>query len=89
MGGNFKQAVVKLYHNTPHAPTSYWYFATSFLDKAHGYLSKPFLDGKAGYEVIKGETGDISIFRLSWFEPVWFYSPTTSFPQDICYQGSS
>ena len=70
IGGNFKLVVSKLFHNTPHAPTSYWCYASSFLDKARRYLSKPSLDGISGYEVIKGETGDISIFHFSWFESV-------------------
>ena len=32
--------------------------------------------------MIKGETGDISIFRFSWFQPVWFYNPKLYFLRD-------
>ena len=35
MGGNFKQAVTKLFHNKSHTPTSYWCFAVSFLNKVY------------------------------------------------------
>ena len=87
IGGNFELAIIKLYHNTPYVPTSYWCYAARFLDKARRYLSKPSLDGRSGYKIIKGETGDISIFRFSWFELIWFYSPATSFPQDKMFPG--
>ena len=32
--------------------------------------------------MIKGETADISIFRFSWFQPVWYYNPLVSFPNN-------
>ncbi len=37
--------------------------------------------------MIKGETGDISISRFSWFEPIWFYNPSVSFPKDKMQAG--
>jgi len=73
--GNFKHALLKLYHNTLHAPLKYWYYAASFLDKTRRYLSKNTLNGRCGYEMISGETAGISIFRFAWFEPIWFYNP--------------
>ena len=82
IGGCFKLAVIKLFHNTPRAPLSYWCYAASFLDKTRRFLSKSSLNGKTGFQLIKGETGDISIFRFAWFEPIWFYSPSSSFPRD-------
>ena len=45
-------------------------------------MSKKTLDGKCGYEIIKGETGYISIFRFPWFAPIWYYDPSLSFPHD-------
>ena len=82
VGGNVKFSVLKLFHNTPHAPVSYWYYAASFLDKTRRYISHPSIGNRSGYEVIKGETGDISIFRFYWFEPIWFYNPQSSFSKD-------
>lgn len=82
VGGNFKFAILKLFHNTPHATLPYWCFAASFLDKTHRFISQSTLDGRCGYEMIKGKTGDISIFRFSWFEPILFYNPAISFPKD-------
>ena len=72
IGGNFKFAVLKFLHNTPHATLSYWCFEAEFLDKTRRFLSQPKLGGKSGFEMVKGKTGDISIFRFSWFEPIWF-----------------
>jgi hypothetical protein len=40
-----------------------------------------------GFEMINSETGDISIFRFAWFEPIWFYNPAVSFPKDKMQPG--
>ena len=61
VGGDFKFAVLKLFHNTPHAPVSYWCYAANFLDKTYCYISHPSIGNRCGDDVIKGETGDISI----------------------------
>ena len=53
-----------------------------FLNKTRRYLSKASLQGKYGYDTLKGESRDISIFRFRWFEPIWFYNPNLSFPRD-------
>ncbi len=81
-GGNFKFALLKLFHYTPHAPISYWCYAAEFLDLVRRHLSKISLRGRSGHEMIFGETSDISIFRFRWFQPVWYYCPTVSFPTD-------
>jgi len=52
------------------------------LDKVRRCLSKSSLAGRSGNEALHGETPDISIFRFPWFSPIWYYSPTVSFPQD-------
>ena len=82
IGRRFKLAVIKLFHNTPRVPLSYWCFAASFLDETHMFLSKSLLHGIICFQLIKRETGDTSIFRFSCFEPIWFYSPSSSFSRD-------
>ena len=77
-----KFRLLKLFHNTPHAPLSYWCYGMEYLDQVGCYLSKTSLDGRTASEKIVGQTPDISIFRFSWFQPVWYYNPTLSFPQD-------
>ena len=81
-GGIFKFRILKLFHNTPHAPLEYWCYAAEFLDQVGSYLSSEKLKGRSPREKILGHTPDISIFRFSWFQPVWYYSPTLSFPHD-------
>ena len=44
------------------------------------FLSKSSLNVKTDSQLIKGETGDISIFRFSWSEHIWFYNLSSSFP---------
>ena len=69
-GGNFKFVLLKLMHNTNHAPLSYWYFAENFFNKVRRFLSKHSLEGLCANEMIKGDTQDISIFRFPWFAPI-------------------
>ena len=53
-----------------------------FLDQVGCYLSKSTLDGRTISEKVLGQTHDISIFKLAWFQPIWYYDPDLSFPQD-------
>ena len=46
------------------------------------YLSKETLKGRFAQEKLLEHTPYISKFRFSWFQPVWLYSPTLSFPKD-------
>ena len=32
--------------------------------------------------MLLGETPDISRFRFKWFESIWYYNPSVSFPRD-------
>jgi len=52
------------------------------MHKVRHCLSKSSLNGRSGNEALHGETPDISIFRFLWFSPIWYYSPTVSFPED-------
>ena len=83
-GGNFKFAVCKMMHMTPHAPVEYWCHAADFLDKVRRVLSKPKLNGISPLQQVYGSTVDISRFRFPWFSPVWYYDPngTADFPND-------
>ena len=75
MGENLKFSVTKLLYNTPHEPYVFWCFAAYFLDKLREYLSKK-LVGKCGYELIKGDNGDMRILMFPWFVPIWYYNPS-------------
>ena len=86
-GGNFKLATIKLFHETPWAPLSYWCYGAEYLDLVRRHLSRAALNGRTGFEAMNGDTPDISIFRFPWFAPVWFYSPSVSFPSDKMLPG--
>ena len=86
-GGNRKYWLVKLLHNTPHAPLMYWCFAMDFLNSVGKFISKTSLGGKCAAELVKGETPDISCYRFPWFSPIWFYAPNLDFPKDRMLPG--
>ena len=82
VGGNFKFVVLKPFHNTPHPPVFYWSYTVRFLDKTCLCSFHPSIGDRCVYEVIKVEISDISLFRLYWFESIWFYNPQSTFPKD-------
>ena len=81
-GGNQKYWLVKLFHNTPHAPMKYWCYGLDFLNSVSKYISKASLKGRCPAEKVSGETPDISCFCFPWFSPVWYYAPNLDFPTD-------
>ena len=86
-GGNAKNKLIKLFHETPHAPIHYWCYGLEHIDHLSGYLANKSLNGRTPREALLGETPDISVFRFRWFQPVWYYSPDTSFPEDKMIPG--
>ena len=63
-GGNLKFRLLKLFHNTPHAPLKYWCFGAEYLDQIGCYLFKATLGGRCSSKKLVGQTVDISIFRF-------------------------
>ena len=80
--GNFKHTLMKLFHNTLHAPNDYRCYSASFLDTVQHQLSKSLIDNWTAMEATYGNTCDISIFCFPWFSLVWYYNPTMAFPED-------
>ena len=56
IGGKVKYAVAKIYHNTEHAPYSYWCYCLEFVSLAQNYLSRDKLGGLTPYSRLKGNT---------------------------------
>ena len=73
---------MKLFHNTPHAPKEYWCYGALFLDTVRCCLAKSSINDQKAFEARYGSTCDISIFCFPWFCLVWYYDPTTAFPED-------
>ena len=55
-GGVFKYRILKLFHNTPHSPIEYWYYAAIFLDQVGLYLAKDTLNGRCLRKKLLGHT---------------------------------
>ena len=86
-GGNLKVAVRKLFLHTPHAPLEYWCYAVEFLNQVRRYLSKSKLDNRTPWEMVFGETPDLSVFRFQWFQPVWYFHKQAQFPTSVMQPG--
>ena len=70
-GGGLKEAIVKLYHNTPNnPPLAFWCYELEFLALVRGVYARKGLDWRPAEETLYGETLDISVFRFPWFSPV-------------------
>ena len=86
-GGCTKLRTIKMFHETPWAPPSYWCYCVEFINETNGYLARQSLGWKTPNELLLGETGDISVFRFKWFQPVWYYAPDISYPEDKMLPG--
>jgi len=62
------------------APLSFWCYALMFAIDTWNYSAKRKLGWATPIEKLRGNTPDISMFRFSWFQPVWFFEPMTKFP---------
>ena len=87
-GGNYKFAIVKLFHNSPsEVPEEFWCYAMEFIALVRGCLARKSLGWKPSEELLFGETLDISVFRFPWFAMIWYYNPNKSFPKDTMLPG--
>jgi hypothetical protein len=61
-------------------PTPLWDFCTLYATDLRNRLAKPLhqLYGHTPYEMLTGNTPDISEFlEYEWYQPVWYFEPTT------------
>ncbi len=86
-GGMLKHAIIKLFHYGHDAPLEFWCYALEYLALVRGCLARRSLGWKPPEELLFGETLDISVFRFSWFQPIWYYDPALSFPNDKMVAG--
>jgi len=67
---------------TPH---KLWDFCCMYATELRNRLARPLpqLHGRTPYEMITGNTPDISEFlEFEWYQPVWYFEPTT-FPDQV------
>ena len=65
------------------SPLSLWGFCTQYTIELRNQIARPLplLHGRTPYEVITGNTPDISEFlEFTWYQPVWYHE-STAFPR--------
>jgi hypothetical protein len=59
-------------------PLILWDFGCSYAVELRNRLARPLsqLHGRTPYEVLTGNTPDISEYlEFSWYQPIWYYEP--------------
>jgi hypothetical protein len=85
-GGALKAATVHLLKITG-APLPYWCFAIEYVCLLRSVLARRSLDWMTPHERHWGERPDISVFRFTFWEPIWYYAPRQSFPKPKMLKG--
>jgi hypothetical protein len=80
--GDIKHRTILLMslHNTPER---YWDYATEYAAELINHTAVERLKWRTPYEMIHGDTPDVSVFRFIFYEPIYYLEPNASFPQ-IC-----
>jgi hypothetical protein len=63
-------------HSTP---SKYWDYATEYAVDLINHIAVRRLNWRTPYEVLYGETPDISVFRFIFYEPVYYLEPNVQF----------
>ena len=78
-GGDLKAAVMKCLHLS-NAPLRYWCYCAEFVCFARQHLAQSGIGWRTPHEMLFGETSDISVFRFTFWEPIWYYDRNLKFP---------
>lgn len=62
------------------APVTFWCYCLQWIVDCLNHTAHKQLDWRTPKELLDGDTPDISMFRFSFFEPVWYYEPTAKYP---------
>ena len=63
------------------APNKFWDYACEYVTELINHSATQRLAWRTPYESLHGETPDISIFRYSFYEPIYYMDPSAKFPQ--------
>ena len=85
-GGALKAATVHLLRITG-CPLQYWCFALEYVALLRTVLARRNLDWSTPHEAHWGDRPDISMFRFSFWQPIWYYQPRQSFPKTKMLKG--
>ena len=63
------------------APLVFWCYCMYFIVACLNHTAQKKLGYRTSMEKMFGHTPDISMFRFSFWEPVWYYEPTAKYPE--------
>ena len=85
-GGALKAATVHLLTVTG-CPTNYWCYALEYVCLVRTVLARRSLNWWTPHEAHWGERPDISRFRFTFWQPIWYYQPRQAFPRSKMLKG--
>ena len=85
-GGTLKAATVHLLTITG-CPLSFWCFALEYVCLLRTVLARRSLNWITPHGAHWGDRPDISVFRFTFWEPIWYYNPRQSFPKPKMLKG--
>ena len=85
-GGALKAATVHLLTVTG-APLEYWCFALEYMCLVRTVIARRSLGWLTPHKCHWGDRPDISLFRFTFWEPIWFYNPRQAFPKPKMNKG--
>lgn len=85
-GGVLKAAVVHVLTITQ-APLNTWCYCLEYVTLVYQVIARRSLGWRSAYEKHWGHTPDISMFRFSFWQPIWYYTPRRPFPKSKMLKG--
>jgi hypothetical protein len=62
-------------------PQRFWCYASKYAVELTNHMAARCIKWRTPYEVLHGDTPDISVFKFSFFEPIFYLNPHATFPQ--------
>jgi len=62
------------------APTKFWCYAVAYAVELSNHTAAKRIGWKTPYELHFGDTPDISVFRFTFWEPIYYHDPHARFP---------
>ena len=69
------------------APLKFWCYALIHVIDCLNHLAKNSLNSRTSYELLNGDTPDISAFRFTFWQPIEYFDPTAKFPDSLWKKG--
>ena len=74
-----KHKTVQVLENSG-AALKFWCYALIYVIDCLNHLAKESLDWRTSFEILNGDTPDISAFRFSFWQAIDYFEPTAKFP---------